>query len=235
MIIIYAHCRLFCHDAHRTACDPLYFDSPEIPWHVHQTLEAFKGHEVWFYSSNPSTPLHDVQAVRKKIVPDSSFDFGIYKRAFEDLYFEGRSDNVVIMNDGCFLIPENLHRLYSTWLNYDFLGITYNSTNPIPHLQTYFILFTKRMIDDERFRDYWLHYIQFGWDKWATIENGEIRMTATMASWGYNFGYFCRFSEHRMQWANPACLRAKTPILKLKQNEGIYMRYRDQYERILTV
>jgi lipopolysaccharide biosynthesis protein len=221
MILIYAHCRLWVRNAGLWNGDPMRFEKDEIPAHVTEVLEKFKTSKIYFYTSNPFTPIDKIPGARRHA--NMGVDFGMFKTGFTEIYESNMPelDDVCIMNCGCFILNENWHKVMN-WLNYDFSGITYNYTHNPQHIQSYFMIFNRKIVKDTRFKDYWLNTVSYDWNKAQAIHEGECKLTELLRGWGYKMGYYCRFNGMRGQWGDPACLKTNPPVLKILQNENIY-------------
>lgn len=114
--------------------------------------------------------------------PNVGFDFASWAAGLDLLrQADARPQRLVLLNSSMYgpigPIGPMLERLYSTGA--DVMGAT-ESREFRPHLQSWFLAFSRRAWDSERFADYWRH-VRPATDKWGTILAHEQRWATDLA------------------------------------------------------
>jgi lipopolysaccharide biosynthesis protein len=154
-----------------------------------QTARALRdaGFEVVVVSTvttEHSTFVVDVgtDAIAVLTRPNVGFDFGSWAAGLDLLRGAGaRPERLVLLNSSMYgpvsPVGPMLDRLYATGA--DVMGAT-ESREFRPHLQSWFLAFSQRAWDSERFVDYWRR-IRPATDKWGTIFAHEQRWADDLA------------------------------------------------------
>jgi hypothetical protein len=225
LILIYAHIRCWVNSP--AEWQPMTFcHNGQLPWHVHQAMRIFteRNYKIFFYTANEMTDLSELDQyncfeVRK--VANECADFGIYKKAMESIWNHGLRDEIIIMNDSCFIMEENMYRLDDIFGQSDFFGMVYNSTSHLAgHLQTFFIHFSKQITDSKVWKEYW-QGIDVNWSKGDVINRGEGSLTNTIFQAGFKFVYFADF--HKGGWNGTDVFITRCPVVKIAGNERLYL------------
>jgi O-antigen biosynthesis protein len=117
--------------------------------------------------------------------PNVGFDFASWAAGLELLRrADARPERLVLLNSSMYgpvtPIGPMLDRLYATGA--DVMGAT-ESREFRPHLQSWFLAFTRRAWESERFVRYWRH-VRPATDKWGTILAHEQRWATDLAPSG---------------------------------------------------
>lgn len=164
-----------------------------------------------------NSPLGSGDETRLKTLADKlikrtniGYDFAAWRDAmasegFPNLY---KFDSVTLMNDTCFGPMFDLADTYKAMEKQpvDFWGLTNHGESkngmpktdgPIPeHLQSYFIVFNKKLVQSQVFADFW-QGIQDFQDVGDVVANYETQMTQTFRNSGFSCGVFFDSVEYR--------------------------------------
>jgi SAM-dependent methyltransferase len=125
---------------------------------------------------------------------NSGYDFYMWKLALEkadlSLY-----DEVILMNSSVYGPVSDMSPVFADMkvLECDFWGIT-ECFQTQPHIQSYFLVFRRRVIESQAFRDFWdgvLPYV----NKTQVILSYEIGLTQWLLESGFKPGVFCSFEK----------------------------------------
>ena len=131
------------------------------------------------------------------------YDFGSYKRGF---FFAKNSlenyDELVILNDSCYLTSslEAVFKEMTTRRAYDFWGLTLNQDCHPEHVQSYFLVFTKKVFTSDVFLKFF-DSVKKEKNKASIILNYEIGLTIKLVEAGYKKDAFIKKA---FQY-NPTC------------------------------
>lgn len=118
------------------------------------------------------------------------YDFGSWQELiFElgwDFIFE--YDEVIFCNDSCFGPLYPLKKVFSQMesKDVDFWGITQNTYQDIVHLQSYFLVFSKKVVESSVFK-FFIESIKQEKDNMAVIYNYELKLTKLLEENGFQW------------------------------------------------
>lgn len=122
------------------------------------------------------------------------YDFGSYKRGLEEAYkLSNEFDSIIIANDSCygpFKPLDNIFKLME-YSNCDFWGLTINQEKYLPHLQSYFLVFNKKIINSNIFRSFFKN-VERQDNKENIIEKYEISLTTDFLNHGFKMDSFIK-------------------------------------------
>jgi lipopolysaccharide biosynthesis protein len=122
------------------------------------------------------------------------YDFGSYKRGYffaldNDLLEE--CDELILINDSCYGPLFDLRSYFNRMRTseHDYWGITenyYRNRVPNPHLQTFFVVLSKRVVISESFKDF-MRSIRAEPSKRDVIDKYEIGLSRALVAAGYTY------------------------------------------------
>lgn len=150
---------------------------------------------------------------------NTGMDAGALKDFFTNLRpreYWSTFDELVWFNDTCYgpLVPmDKVFEEMKQREPCDFWGITIHARSNAKwpgskqpgiaeHLQSYFIVIRRPLLQDERFYLFWKD-IRISDNFNLTVSNYELSLTKTFASWGYSYAAFC---DTRKLDTNPNCV-----------------------------
>jgi len=219
MYVLFSNIRLVVDDSLQWRVDLVSYNSPELPWHVHDILDRFKNEKIIFIANNPyfkkSILKHKVKRliIRKNV----GMDFGAWKEA---LKFVPKGEDVLLINDSIFGFtdPEDFFRQS---VYYDFFGLSYNAhshRSQDAHVQTMMVMVKAHVVESKAFKNFFREYDHTATDKEYVIRHGEMGFTKAMKKGGFSPGWMSEFKS----WIAKEYHEAGSPFLKIKHNEGIY-------------
>lgn len=113
------------------------------------------------------------------------YDFGSYKRGFQAM---SDADQLVFCNDSCYLI-DDIEALFEN--ESDFFGVITNTDSYPAHLQSYFVVFNRKVIESAVFKNFMSSITKLE-KKQDIIEKYEIGLTQTLSKAGFSFSSFIR-------------------------------------------
>jgi hypothetical protein len=125
---------------------------------------------------------------------NSGYDFYMWKLALEkadlSLY-----DEVILMNSSVYGPVSDMEPVFTDMesLECDFWGIT-ECFQMQPHIQSYFLVFKRRVIESQAFRNFWdgvLPYV----NKLQVIQSYEVGLTQWLLESGFKPGVLCGFER----------------------------------------
>ena len=144
--------------------------------------------------------------------PHGEYDFGSYKRGY--IYAENhglleQADELILCNDSCFCISSFIP-VFETMdkKKCDFWGMSANKT-PIPHLQSYFLVFKKNVFRHREFAN-WIKNVARKDNVDSVIKDYEVPLTSFLEDIGFKSDAFIKHQEK----INPTI----KPLTLLKQN-----------------
>lgn len=156
------------------------------------------------------------------------YDFGSYKRGLEILEKNNMLDvfdEVVFCNDAVYgpIYPfaELFTKIEGVGSCYDFWGIT-NATQGDEHIQSYFYVFSKRVLQDDKFQSF-LKNVKEEEKQYDVILNYETKLTRLLMNCGYKYNTIIDIKRFQI---NPAynfeehpvtCMKYQSPFLKRKK------------------
>jgi lipopolysaccharide biosynthesis protein len=154
--------------------------------------------KIIFVSDNnlPEIEQNKLQNLCHKIIAEKhgEYDFGSYKRGLEEAYkYSLDYDAIIIANDSCYGPLKPLVNVFQPmeYSDCDFWGLTVNQEQYLPHLQSYFLVFNKKIINSEVFRNFF-RKVKREDNKQNIIENYEIALTPTFVDAGFKMDSFIK-------------------------------------------
>lgn len=121
---------------------------------------------------------------------NAGFDFGSWKEAFLQTPEWPLADQILLCNDSIYGPLFDLKTVFLEMAkgDYDFWGLSDN-TQFWYHLQSFFLVFNKRLIQSPVFKDFWdkVEYLE---DKMQIIMRYELGLTATFQHHGFKAGSY---------------------------------------------
>ena len=141
--------------------------------------------ELIFVSDSDLSEEEKAKVKADKIIATKhgEYDFGSYKRGFEVM---GDADELVFCNDSCYLIGD-LEPIFNT--KADFFGVVTNTDKYAAHLQSYFVVFRRKVIESDVFRNFMQSITKLP-KKQEIIEKYEVGMTQTLLNAGFKASSF---------------------------------------------
>lgn len=127
----------------------------------------------------------DITIVRSNV----GYDFGSYMLGLNIVYRFNRTDSdVLLVNDSSFGPLHSLEAVFDKMSReeYDFWGIV-DSYEHVYHLQSFFLLFTPKVLNSSVFRDY-VECYGYPSEKSQVIEGGELKITPLLFRAGFRGG-----------------------------------------------
>ena len=126
------------------------------------------------------------------------YDFMSYKVGLESFDYQNY-DEVVICNDSVYGPLSPLKNLFKEMENNtcDFWGITDN-TDISYHLQSYFLVFRKRLLQSKAFKSFW-EQVKVLNDKKEIIKQYEVGLTQNLNKDGFKSSIYSNFQPSSMQ------------------------------------
>lgn len=160
--------------------------------YVVRYLEALRPicNELIFVSDSNLSQSELAKVCADKIIvgKHGEYDFGSYKRGFQAMSKD--ADQLVFCNDSCYLI-DDIEALFEFENDSDFFGVITNTNNYPAHLQSYFVVFNRKVIESFAFKQF-IYSITKLEKKLDIIEKYEIGMTQILLSAGFSFSSFIR-------------------------------------------
>lgn len=144
-------------------CIYSHFDrSGRVEKYVHRALQSLKmtGFKVIFISTSPRIDNEDVSQLKEcveliAVRENIGYDFGSYKLGIQFLYANKiATRRILITNDSVFGPFFNLSSIIKKSEGYDLYGLT-ESMDHAYHLQSYFLIFNKKITDSPCFTEFW--------------------------------------------------------------------------------
>jgi hypothetical protein len=163
----------------KTAIFVLY-QNDRIPFYVQNVLDIVQKLEVnCVLSINDNFSRDNIEKLQKQcsqlfIRRNFGADFTAYKDVVSLLDLK-RQERLIIMNDTLFYFKKDIEKLFGQLLDdkYDIVAFSRNSFEIAPHLQSFLLSLSNRVITDKDFSSYWANYKPFN-DKTYIINNGEV-------------------------------------------------------------
>ena len=154
--------------------------------------------KIIFVSDNnlPEIEQNKLQNLCHKVIAEKhgEYDFGSYKRGLEEAYkLSDEFDSIIIANDSCYGPLKPLVNIFQPmeYSDCDFWGLTVNQEIYLPHLQSYFLVFNKKIINSEIFRNFF-RKVKCEDNKDDIIENYEIALTSEFINQGFKMDSFIK-------------------------------------------
>ncbi len=160
-------------------------------------------------TENFDQPIKNVESIPQDVAicvrENKGFDFGAWSQVMSELDFT-KVDRLYWVNDSIYgpLNEESFNKLIDKIKNSksDFIGLTFNNKHFF-HLQSYFLVFNKRILNCDDFFMYMKNIMQLP-SKSMVIEFYEVRLTQFLKNLGFN----CE------------------PIYELKEKDGVNIVYK---------
>jgi lipopolysaccharide biosynthesis protein len=176
----------------RAAIYAHYDRSPEVALHAFYHLEQLVklGFQIWFVSNSEISAgsRSRLAAICEKtsVRENSGLDFGMWKHVLDELDLS-RFDELLLTNSS---IIGPLRPLAELWKNpkiagCDFWGLTDNS-KPAPHLQSYFLVFQRQVVQSRRFMDFWHSVLPYT-SKVQIVLSYELGLTRWLEEGGFKW------------------------------------------------
>lgn len=159
---------------------------------------------------------------------NTGFDVAAYKYALNDTEVKSQvieSDNLVLCNNsffGPFIKFSDIFNKMSD-VSCDFWGITGVMTGITRHIQSYFLVFRKKILKDCRFWNWWdlrVYYDLSYEEVLQTFENGLFRH---LEEWGYKSGALCDMITYDLYGHPFESMKVDhVPIMKRKVFDDIF-------------
>lgn len=186
----------------RNVCVFVSFDvHGQVDTHVLHHLEAMRGagYEIIFVSNSPRLDPAELQ----KLAPlcyevvhrdNQGYDFGAWKAGISRIPDLSALENLIIANDSVYGPLRPLGPMIEAMEkdDCDFWGIT-ESREIRPHLQSYFILFRKSVLQSRVFRRFWARFPLYT-EKFRVIYDGEIGLSMRLRRAGFRMGAVCPYA-----------------------------------------
>lgn len=108
------------------------------------------------------------------------YDFGSWKRGLNHV---GDADQLVLCNDSCYLI-DNISPIFKQ--KTDFFGLVTNTNDYPPHLQSFFLVFNKKVFTNSKFKQFFDNVAKLE-SKQKIIETYEVKLTEYLMKAGYSY------------------------------------------------
>ena len=163
-------------------------------------LENLKliANKIIFVSDNnlPEIEQNKLQNLCHKVIAKNhgEYDFGSYKRGLEEAYqYSSDYDAIIIANDSCYGPLKPLNNIFKSmeYSDCDFWGLTVNQEIYLPHLQSYFLVFNKKIINSDVFKSFF-RKVKREDNKDKIIENYEIALTSDFVDAGFKMDSFIK-------------------------------------------
>jgi len=158
------------------------------------------GCEVIFVSACKTLPDNELNKIKKfctKIVlrRNKGRDFGGWKIGLSVVEDFKKYNQIILANDSSYGPFSDLKEIFKIMneKELDMWGIT-DSWERKYHIQTYFIVFNKRLINSEFFADFWKD-VRFHFSKETIINDYEVGLTQRALRQGFKIGAFCDYKE----------------------------------------
>ena len=147
------------------------------------------------YQSSKLDGLVDLFLLRENL----GYDFSSWKMGLSKIDLD-EYDELLICNDSCYGPFFDLKPIFNEMNNrpIDFWGITHSNQIDF-HIQSYFMVFKKNILRDNRFKQFWLN-IENQKTKMHYVFEYEVGLSKQLIAWGYKcdsvFSMKICFSDH---------------------------------------
>jgi len=176
---------IFCHFDYESIVDQ----------YVLEFLDGIKaaGYDIIFVTTCKNLSESDVEHLKARCVAvlereNDGLDFGGWSDAIGMFPEVLESRNLLLANDSVYIKPGGLKALFFMMESkqYDFWGLT-ESYQIKPHVQSYFVNYSSRVLKSAPFRDFW-HKCQNLSDKQSIINQYEVGLTGILEKKGFSYG-----------------------------------------------
>lgn len=228
-----------------------YNDISEYVYHQLKTIRSIYSDVVLVSNSRVSVEavqkLKEEQLVNLFVQRENiGFDFAAWKEGLAQVEYS-KYHSVTLMNDTCFGPLWGLEIYYSkfeTDSNIDFWGMTNHLETKVDgkvipeHLQSYFMVFKRQILQNERFIDFWASVRDFT-SVQEVINLYETQLTALLLSEGFRYRSLLDMSicDDVFETANitlaypDVILQYRVPFLKIKA----FTEYPDRIYSLLNI
>lgn len=150
------------------------------------------------------------------------YDFGSWQELINKIGWETveKYDDLILANDSCYAPIYPLEKMfdYMDEKTLDFWGATENRQMFPHHLQSYFLVFSSKVIKNKRFRDF-IDSVQIEEQRRDITRKYEFRLTQMLANEGFLYkAYMDRISGNIIASSTyMSLLNNKCPFFKVKQ------------------
>ena len=149
---------------------------------------------------------------------NTGLDAGAIKYCIQRLKKEyiNKFDELLIVNSTCELVSKSLSQLFVKMEGgADFWGITsYEDVYFPKHLQSYFLLFTKRVLEGNDFYNFWDNYRGDDSNKNWVIAEYEIGLSIFLQTKGYKMAAYLDYPDHNVFFEKDFFVKKGIPIVK---------------------
>lgn len=172
---------------------------------------------------------NEIQRMGARLISreNEGYDFFAYKAGIKSIPISEKSelDELILCNSSVYGPIFPIKELFQDMegRGHDFWGITqWCNQNPWPdHIQSYFIVFRKRILSSKSFSDYWdgLPAMK-SWEE--AIEYGETKLTPYFSQRGFSWGTYIKKEIYLNKCLSPshmypdALVRQRVPFIKRK-------------------
>lgn len=208
-----------------------HFDSNNLieDYVVFYLSELSKLSDIIFVSDCNQISDIELQKIKPYIINSiienhGEYDFGSYKKGYQFALSNNilnDYEELIFANDSCYAPIFPFGEMFKTMSakTLDFWGVTSNFNTYFSkefHIQSYFIVFTKRVFFSDVFKDFVLN-IRKENDKKSLIEKYEVGLSKYLTDFGYKFDVYSNFSKkhyasHILYYKN--LLKEKVPFVK---------------------
>jgi rhamnosyltransferase len=184
-----------------------HFDPDDrIDDYVLRYVEALNalGAEIIFCTASENVPESEIDKLRplcQSIVVrrNIGYDFASYRTGLQEAGDLSRYDSVILANDSVYGPLTDLKAVFAAMSDKgaDFWGIT-DSLQYVRHLQTYFLVFGKRVATSDAFRDFWRTFPNCS-GKISAVTRGELGMSGSLTDAGFKMGALCETRRIRSE------------------------------------
>lgn len=190
---------------HTILCLFAHFDRDGlIDDYVVQYLQALDdlGCETVFVSTADGLVDGEVEKIRPYCVryivrQNSGYDFASWRTGLETVGDISRFERLIVANDSVYGPLQDLRAVFDEMVNRNtaFWGIT-DSLRYGRHLQSYFVVFERPVLQSTIFRDFWRKLPDYR-HKHVVIIQCEVGLSRALAAAGFNFAAYCPFDAIR--------------------------------------
>jgi len=151
---------------------------------------------------------------------NAGYDFFMWKKALESVN-QVAYDEIVLMNSSVYGPISPIEPVFAEMIacNYDYWGIT-ECFQRQPHLQSYFLVFTKKVIDSPAFAAFWQGVLPYC-NKLQVIMSYETGLTLWLAESGFSMGVYRSFENLARYFAEQGKRLAKDDNVTLKHPQAL--------------
>ena len=182
--------------------------------------------DILFISTSENMPESEVNKISSLcyqviVKQNIGYDFGAWRTGIEIISDKlEKYEQLILCNDSVYAPLFDLNEMFRQMdKKFDFWGITDNYQHR-HHIQSYFIVFTKKVFLEKYFLDFWKNIKVFKY-KENIVKNYEIGLTKLLRDKKCNYGVYCPSSfgdkknSTHYYWKK-LILEQKAPIIKIE-------------------